>query len=161
MKAIYAGTFDPPHRGHLDVIRRGLTVVDELLVAVAINHEKRTLFSEAERIALLQKCLGGEPRVRVLALEGLVVELARREQVQFLLRGVRTVADFESESSMALANRQISGEPGIETVFLLPAAELSHVSSTRVKEIARFGGDVHSLLPAAIAREVVERLRAR
>lgn len=159
MKAVYAGTFDPPHRGHLDVIRRGLTVADELLVAVAINHEKRTVFSEAERMALLSKCLGTLSGVRVVALQGLVVDLARLENADFLLRGVRTVADFEAESSMAFANRQISGAVGIETVFILPAPELSHISSSRVKEIARFGGDVRPLLPSAIAEEVVQRLR--
>lgn len=159
MKALYAGTFDPPHRGHVDVIRRGLTIASELLVAVAINHKKQATFSEDERVGLLKQCVGSDPRIEIVAFQGLVADLVRDRKIDCILRGVRTVGDFEAESSMALANRQLLGEGGAETVFLLPASELSHISSTRIKEIAAFGGDCRSFLPEAIADTVLTRLR--
>ena len=96
-KAIYPGTFDPPHLGHIDLIERGLALVDELVVAVAVNTSKEAVFSQEERVDLLKSCIGHLERVRVVAFTGLVVELLQRESAQFLLRGIRTYSDFENE----------------------------------------------------------------
>lgn len=159
-RAIYPGTFDPPHRGHLDLIERGRALVDELVVAVAVNPEKRHVFTQAERVELLQTCTAGIAGTRVVPFDGLVVDLLRREDAQFILRGIRTFADFEAEYSMALMNRQLAGSRRAETLFVLPTLDLSHYSSRWVKEVAAFGGDVREMIPPVIANRVAERLRA-
>ena len=166
-RAIYPGTFDPPHKGHLDLIRRGCTLVDELVVAVARNREKNPAFTAEERVGLLERLCAPLGRVRVVAFDGLVVDLYREESASFLLRGIRTFADFEAEYTMALTNRALARPPegatedtvAAETVFVLPSLEFSHYSSRHVKEIAAFGGDIGAFLPPEILDEVTERLR--
>ncbi len=157
-RAIYPGTFDPPHKGHVDLIRRGCSLVDELVVAVAVNREKDPAFTVEERVDLLVKASGNLGNLRVVPFDGLVVELYQEVSASFLLRGIRTFADFEAEYTMALTNRSLSGAVPAETVFVLPSLEYSHFSSRHVKEIALFGGDVRSFLPEEIADEVIERL---
>lgn len=159
MKALYAGTFDPPHRGHIDLIQRSLTIAPKLVVAVAINHKKQATFSEGERVDLLQRCVGSDARVEVRPFRGLVADFVREQQITCIVRGVRSFADFEAESSMALANRALLADHPVETVLLLPAAELAHISSTRVKEITAFGGDCRSFLPESIADDVLAGLK--
>ena len=163
-RAIYPGTFDPPHRGHLDLIRRGRAIVDELVVAVAENRDKAPAFSVEDRVRFLERIVAPIAGVRVIAFDGLVVDLYREVGASFLLRGIRTFADFEAEYTMALTNRALSGGTAgsddlpAETIFVLPSLEFSHYSSRHVKEIASFGGDVRGFLPPEIAEEVASRM---
>ena len=117
-RAIYPGTFDPPHRGHLDLIRRGRSLVDELVVAVAENRDKSPAFTIEERVGWLERIVEPLPGVRVLAFDGLVVDLYHEVGASFLLRGIRTFADFEAEYTMALTNRALSGTEPAETIFV-------------------------------------------
>ena len=151
---LYAGSFDPPTRGHQDIIRRALAVVDRLIVAVAINSTKTPLFPIEQRADLLRR-VTDDARVQVREFRGLLVDLARDAGATVLVRGVRGVADFEYEVQMARLNRQLA--PGVETIFLAPSADVAHVSSTFVREIARLGGDVSPL----VHPDVVAALRAR
>jgi pantetheine-phosphate adenylyltransferase len=151
--AVYPGSFDPPTRGHEDLIRRSLQLADQVIVAVAVNAAKQPLFGVTERLEMLRHTLGDEPRIRFDAFEGLVADFARRIGASILVRGLRAVGDFEYEFQMALMNRQLN--PGLETVFLVPAQGLSYISSSLVREVARYGGDVGALVHPA----VVEALR--
>ena len=153
--AIYPGSFDPPTRGHEDLVRRSLSLCDRLVVAVATNAAKQPLFSVAERIDLLHRVIGDEPRVDVRSFEGLLVDFARATGATMVVRGLRAVADFDFEFQMALMNRTL--EPTLETVFLVPPPDLTFLSSSLVREVSRFGGDVTGL----VHPEVDEALRRR
>ena len=153
--AIYAGSFDPITRGHEDLILRTLEFVDRLIVAVAINSAKQPLFSTDERVQLIRSALHGELRVEVKAFDGLLVDFASREGANLLIRGLRAVSDFEYEYQMALMNRHLS--PKLETVFMIPSLDTTYISASLVREIARYGGDVSSLVHPATA----EALRAK
>ena len=142
--AIYPGSFDPPTRGHEDLIRRSLSLCDRLIVAVATNVAKQSLFSVDERLALLRTVIGDEPRVEVRNFEGLLVEFARSVGATMVVRGLRAVTDFDFEFQMALMNRTL--EPTLETVFLVPPPDLTFLSSSLVREVSRFGGDVSGLV---------------
>jgi pantetheine-phosphate adenylyltransferase len=155
--ALYPGSFDPPTLGHEDLARRALQLADRVVVAVAVNSAKEPLFSVAERLELLRSTLGNESRITVDAFEGLVAEYARRTSASLLVRGLRAVGDFEYELQMALMNRQLL--PGLETVFLVPAQGLSHVSASLVREVARHGGDVSPLVHPAVAAALAQRFR--
>jgi pantetheine-phosphate adenylyltransferase len=146
--AVYPGSFDPPTRGHEDLIRRSLQLADQVIVAVAVNAAKQPLFGVSERLEMLRHTLGDEPRIRFDAFEGLVADFARRIGASILVRGLRAVGDFEYEFQMALMNRQLN--PGLETVFLVPAQGLSYISSSLVREVARYGGDVGALVHPAV-----------
>jgi len=153
--ALYPGSFDPPTRGHEDLIRRSLQLADQVVVAVAVNATKQPLFSVPERLDMLRQTVGAEPRIRFDSFEGLVAEYAKRLGAAVLVRGLRAVGDFEYEFQMALMNRQLN--PGLETVFLVPAQGLSYISSSLVREVARYGGDVGALVHPSVA----EALRRR
>jgi pantetheine-phosphate adenylyltransferase len=153
--AIYPGSFDPPTRGHEDLIRRSLLLSDRLIVAVAVNVAKQPLFSVEERLAMLRTAVGEDPRIEFVAFEGLLADFARRTGASVVIRGLRAVSDFEYEFQMALMNRQL--HPSLETVFLVPALDLTYLSSSLVREVARFGGDVSALVHPAVE----EALRAR
>jgi pantetheine-phosphate adenylyltransferase len=153
--AIYPGSFDPPTRGHEDLIRRSLALADELVVAVAVNVQKQPLFSVEERLDLLRTTVGADPRVRFATFEGLLAEFARSVGATVIVRGLRAVSDFEYEFQMALMNRQL--HPMLETVFLVPAVDLTYLSSSLVREVARFGGDVTGLVHPAVATALRER----
>ncbi|MFQ5654526.1 MAG: pantetheine-phosphate adenylyltransferase [Planctomycetota bacterium] len=159
-RAIYPGTFDPPHLGHIDLIARGRALVDELIVAVAVNPDKRARFSSRERVSFLDECTRELEGVRTVEFSGLVVDLLRREGAGFILRGIRTFADFEAEYTMALTNRKLAGNQPAETIFVLPSLEYLHFSSRLVKEIASFGGDVRAFLPEKVADRIIEGLEA-
>lgn len=148
--ALYAGSFDPITNGHADLIRRSLGFVDRLVVGVAVNVSKQPLFSAEERMALIRAAVDDDPRVEVRAFSGLVVDFARQIGVTVVLRGLRAVADFEYEYQMALMNRHLS--PGLETMFMVPSVEVSYVSSSLVREVARFGGDIDALVHPTVAR---------
>lgn len=157
--AIYPGTFDPITRGHEDLIRRGLAFAERVTVGVTSAGGKAPLFTLEERVALIQECLGGEPRVDVLAFEGLLVDFARTVGAGFIVRGLRYVSDFEYEYQMALMNRKLA--PGIETVFLAPAFDLTYLSSSLVREVARFGGDLGDLVHPAVAAALKRKFAPR
>lgn len=154
--AIYPGSFDPPTRGHEDLIRRSLNLADEVIVAVARNASKQPLFSVTERLELLGASFPGEPRLRVESFDGLLVDYARARNATLVVRGLRAIADFEYELQMALMNRQL--HPEIETVFLMPALDLTYLSSSLVREVARLGGDVSALVSPAVAAALRAKL---
>jgi pantetheine-phosphate adenylyltransferase len=148
-RAIYPGSFDPPHNGHLDVLRRAARLFDEVIVAIAFNDQKRSLFSSEERLLLLQECVGDLPNVRVVEFEGLLVDFALHHHAHAVIRGLRAVSDFEFEFQMALMNRKL--EPTLETVFLTPIEQFTYLSSRLVKEIAMLGGKVDEFVPSCVA----------
>ena len=155
--AVYPGSFDPPTKGHQDLIHRSLALADRVIVAVAVNAAKQPLFSTEERLAMLKDTIGHEPRVSIQAFEGLLAEFAKREGASVIVRGLRAVSDFEYEFQMALMNRQL--HPSLETVFLVPALDLTYLSSSLVREVARFGGDVSSLVHPSVAQALGRRFR--
>jgi len=153
--AIYPGSFDPVTNGHLDLIQRASNLFDRLVVAVLVNPEKDPLFSPQERVKMLDLVVAHLPNVEVDTFEGLLVDYARSKGARVLLRGIRAVSDYEYELQMALMNRQL--EPDMETVFMLPAEAYSYLSSRLVREVARLGGSIKGLVPAAVE----ERIRAK
>ena len=155
--ALYAGSFDPPTRGHEDLIRRSLPLVDRVIVAVAVNAAKQPLFTPAERLDMLRLTVGPGPRIGFESFEGLVADFARKIGAGILVRGLRAVGDFEYEFQMALMNRQLN--PGLETVFLVPAQGLSYISSSLVREVSRYGGDVSGLVHPGVADALKRRFR--
>jgi len=157
VSALYPGSFDPVTRGHLDLVERALPLFDRLTVAVAVNSSKNTTFTAEERVAMLREVLPADPRVSVTTFRGLVVDFCRAQGIGAILRGVRTVSDFEYEYQMALTNRHLA--PGIETVFVMPSVQFSYVSSSLIREVVRNGGDVGSFLPPPVERRLRERLR--
>ena len=153
--AVYAGSFDPITRGHEDLIQRSCEFVDKLVVAVANNSSKKPLFSPDERVALIRQATANNPRVEVRQFQGLLVNFAREVGASLIIRGLRAVADFEYEFQMALMNRQLS--PGLETVFMVPSVETTYISSSIIREVAQFGGDLDGLVHPVVA----EALKAK
>lgn len=154
---MYPGSFDPITRGHEDLIRRSLTFADKVIVAVAVNVAKQPLFTLEERVALINQAVN-DPQVEVRSFEGLLADFARGVGAAVIVRGLRAVSDFEYEFQMALMNRNLA--PGIETVFLVPAFDLTYLSSSLVREVARFGGDVSQLVHPAV-RQALKNKFAR
>jgi pantetheine-phosphate adenylyltransferase len=152
--AVYPGSFDPPTKGHEDLVRRSLALADRLIVAIAVNVVKQPLFSVDERLEMLRTAVGDDKRVAFEAFDGLLADFAKRVGASIIVRGLRAVSDFEYEFQMALMNRQL--HPSLETVFLVPAVDLTYLSSSLVREVARFGGDVgpmvHPVVASALAR---------
>jgi pantetheine-phosphate adenylyltransferase len=153
--ALYPGSFDPPTRGHEDLIRRSLALADRVIVAVASNSAKEPLFSVEERLAMLRTAIGAEPRIVVETFEGLLADFAKHSGASVVVRGLRAVSDFEYEFQMALMNRQL--HPSLETVFLVPAVDLTYLSSSLVREVARYGGDVSALVHPTVAKALARR----
>ena len=153
--AIYAGSFDPFTLGHVDVVRRGAALFDEVVVAVGNNPAKRYFFDLEQRRRLVEACCADVPNVRVVGFEGLLIDAARRERCGVILRGLRALSDFDLEFRNGLANRDMSG---IETLFLLTEPSKIFLSSSLVKEIAVNGGDVQRYVPAAVLDAIAERL---
>ena len=147
-RAIYPGSFDPVTNGHLDVIERACRLFDEVIVAVACNEEKRALFANEERMALLRETAGRMPGVTIASFDGLLVDFAREQNAGAVIRGLRAVSDFEFEFQMALMNRKLN--PAIETIFLMPKEDYTYLSSRLVKEIARLGGSVGAFVPHSV-----------
>jgi pantetheine-phosphate adenylyltransferase len=147
--ALYPGSFDPPTRGHEDLVRRSLKLCDRLIVAVARNSTKQPLFSVEDRLGLLREAVGPEPRVSFETFDGLLVDFARAQGASMIVRGLRAVSDFEYEFQMALMNRHLHHE--LETVFLVPSVDITYLSSSLVREVARYGGDLGPLVHPAVA----------
>lgn len=154
-RAIYPGSFDPITNGHLDVIQRAAGLFDELVVAVARDNAKQSLFTLDERVELLRAATAHLSNLRVLPFEGLLVDFAREQQAVALVRGLRAVSDFEFEFQLALMNRKL--EPNLETLFLMPREELTYISSRLVKEIARLGGNVNQFVPPHVVSALKEK----
>ena len=157
--AVYPGTFDPITRGHEDLIRRGLLFADRIVLAIAMQTGKQPLFTAEERVDLARKTVGEDPRVEVRAFDGLLVRFAGEIGATLIVRGLRYVSDFEYEFQMALMNRKLAAE--IETVFLVPAFDLTYLSSSLVREVARFGGDVGPLVSPVVHEALRRKFAAR
>ena len=155
-RAIYPGSFDPVTNGHLDVIERARKLFDEVVVAVAHNDQKQPYFTLKERLAFLAQVTASLNGVKVLPLDGLLVEFAVRQNAHAVVRGLRAVSDFEFEFQMALMNRKL--EVTVETIFLMPKEEYTYLSSRIVKEIARLGGDVAQFVPACVVEGFARKL---
>ena len=155
--AVYPGSFDPPTRGHEDLVRRSLALADRLIVAVAVNVVKQPLFSVDERLEMLRTAVGDDKRVAFESFDGLLAVFAKRVGASIIVRGLRAVSDFEYEFQMALMNRQL--HPSLETVFLVPAVDLTYLSSSLVREVARFGGDVSPMVHPVVASALARRFQ--
>ncbi len=156
---IYPGTFDPITYGHLDVLRRAARLFDRVTVAVAVNPGKGPVFSVDERMAMIRPNLSDLPNVGVTSFGGLLMEFAREQKADAIIRGLRALSDFEFEFNMALMNRHL--EPAIETLFVMPNEQFSYCSSTLVKQVARYGGDVAHFVPANVADALQHAFKAR
>ena len=155
--AVYPGSFDPITNGHVDVLRRAAAAFDRVVVAVLVNPRKATVDSADERVAAIRAAIAealaeDQERIEVVAFDGLTVDLCRRIGARWLIRGLRAVADFEAELQMAHMNRKMA--PEVDTVFFMTALEHAYLSSSLVREIARFGGDVAPLVPTAVLRRL-------
>ena len=156
--AICAGSFDPPTDGHLNIIERGLKVFDRIIVAVAVNTRKEPIFTAEERIGMLREIFKGEPRVVVDGFEGLLVDYARSKKVHTILRGLRTMGDYEYESQMALANKTL--DPEIEILYMMTEGKYAHLSSSIIKEILQFGGSGCGMIHPVVEKELKKKLRS-
>ncbi len=158
-KAVFTGTFDPLTLGHLDVIRRGAVLFDELVVAIGVNPNKLMLFDIDERVSLAQTVVRPFANVSVKPFNELAVQFVRRIGARIILRGVRTLSDMEYEFSMTLTNARL--DPGVETVFLMADGEYSHVSSSLIKQVARFGGEsaLARFVPPELVAPIMEKIR--
>jgi pantetheine-phosphate adenylyltransferase len=156
---VYPGTFDPITLGHLDIIRRGIHLVDRLVIGVTTNPSKEPMFSVAERMAMVEREVADVPGVSVVEFDALLMDFAEREGASLILRGLRAVADFEYEYQMAGMNQQLNDR--IETVFLMADVSLQPIASRLVKEIARYGGAIDKFVTHSVARDVAAKLKAR
>lgn len=159
--AVFSGSFDPPTNGHLDVLRRALKIFDKVVVAIGVNPQKQSMFTAAERAALFHQAIRDDAglnasasNIEISLTTGLLAQFATEKKANAIIRGVRTVAEYESEMNMALLNRDLTG---IETVLLFAEPKLSYVSSSAVKEIAAFGGVVTPFVPEVVANAVAAK----
>src|SRR6185503_17003216 len=154
--------FDPIHNGHVDVIQRSLQIFDELIVAVVANPSKQPLFSVSERLEMLDEAtanLGIGPHLRIVAFDGLLIDLVARERANCIVRGIRAVSDFEYEFQMALMNRKLRSN--VETVFLMPHERYTYISSRLIKEVSSFGSAVTGMVPPIVEQRMREKFSAR
>ncbi len=155
-RAIYPGSFDPVTFGHLDVIHRAARISEELIVGVLENGSKNQLFSAAERVNMLEEATRDLPNVRILSFEGLLIDFAKQEECQVIIRGLRAITDFEYELQMAQTNRIMDAK--LDTMFLTTSLEYAYLSSSTVKEVARFGGNLSKFVPEAVAKRLKEKI---
>lgn len=159
LRAIYPGSFDPVTYGHIDIMRRSCKIVDELIVGVLSNKEKIPLFSVEERVKMLKEVTKDLDNIRIVPFDGLLVEFASRMNAGLVIRGLRAITDFEYELQMSQTNQKL--DPNIETMFLTTSIEYSYLSSTTVREIAAFGGDLTQFVPEAVALELEKKMNTK
>jgi pantetheine-phosphate adenylyltransferase len=155
--AVYTGVFDPIHLGHVEMIRRGARLYDRLIVGVGNNPEKRTFFTQEERLALVEQVIAPLDNVSVKKFDGLAVHFVREEKARIMLRGLRTVSDMEYEFQMSLTNLSLDNQ--IETVFLMAKETYSHISGTLLRQIAMYGGELEKFVPPEVKAALQERAR--
>jgi pantetheine-phosphate adenylyltransferase len=153
--AVYPGSFDPITNGHLDLIQRGLKIFDHIIVAIAINLAKKSLFSSEERLEMMRVSLGDNPSISVDSFTGLLVEYCRQRNARAILRGLRAVTDFEYEFQLAMMNRRLA--PDIETVFIMTGIRWVYLSSSILKEAAVHGGDIESMVPEVVYAKLKDK----
>lgn len=156
LRGIYPGSFDPVTLGHMDIIKRGSHLVDELIVGVLCNNAKMPLFSVEERVKMLEEVTCNLPNVRIIPFEGLLVDFAKELDAKVVIRGLRAITDFEYELQMAQTNQKLQSD--IETLFLTTSLDYSYLSSTTVKEVAAFGGDISQFVPEAVADRMKDKM---
>ena len=156
-RAIYPGSFDPVTFGHMDMILRSAKIVDELIVAVLINSAKNSLFSIEERVSMLEEMTSGIPNVKVRSFEGLLIDFAKKMDASLIIRGLRAVTDFEYELQLAQTNRIVNAE--VDTMFLITSLKYAYLSSTNVKEMASYGGDISQFVPAQLIERIYEKYK--
>ncbi|MBZ5560426.1 MAG: pantetheine-phosphate adenylyltransferase [Acidobacteriia bacterium] len=157
--AVYPGSFDPLTNGHVDIITRGARLFDRIIVAMLVNAEKAPLFSMDERVEIARAVFKSHPKVEVDTFDGLLVDYVERRQAQVIVRGLRAVSDFEFEFQMALMNQRLN--PTIDTVFMMPAAQYTYISSRLIKEVFALGGRVHGLVPELVEERLREKVTAK
>jgi pantetheine-phosphate adenylyltransferase len=154
-RAVYPGMFDPVHNGHLDLIERSLRIFDEVIVAVVGNPSKSQLFTAAERMEMIDEATTGHQNFRIVAFDGLTIDLVTRERADCIVRGIRAVSDFEYEFQMALMNRRLRGT--VETVFLMPHERYTYISSRLIKEVASYGASVTGMVPTGVEKRLAAK----
>jgi len=159
MRAIYPGSFDPVTNGHIDIIKRAAKISDELIVGVLNNKAKTPLFSVEERVKMLCEVTKDMENVKILAFEGLLIEFAKQMQANVIIRGLRAVTDFEYELQMSQTNHKLNSE--IETLFMTTGLEYSFLSSSTVRELASFGGDISQFVPKSVEEQVIEKMKQK
>ena len=154
--AVYPGSFDPVTNGHLDIITRGSKVFDKLIVGVLVNVDKKGLFDIEERVELIKKVTKDLDNVEVVSFKGLLIDFMKVHNASVILKGLRAVSDFEYEFQMALMNNKL--DPEVETVFMMTSAQYSYLSSSAVKQVAKFGGCIEGLVPDEVIGDIIERI---
>ncbi|MBQ7989910.1 MAG: pantetheine-phosphate adenylyltransferase [Oscillospiraceae bacterium] len=157
--AVCPGSFDPITVGHLDIIKRAAAIFDKVIVVVAVNPQKTSSFTPMERMELIRRCIRGLDNVAVDMTEGLIVDYVKRADAGVVVKGLRAMTDFEYEFQMSLINRSISG--GVETVFMTASAEHMYLSSSAVKQVAYYGGDISAFVPAEVHEDIKNRLTSK
>jgi pantetheine-phosphate adenylyltransferase len=152
LRAIYPGSFDPVTFGHMDIIRRSYEIADELIIGVLNNNQKSPLFSADERVKMLEVVTKDLENIRIVLFEGLLIDFAKEMEAKLIIRGLRAITDFEYELQMSQTNHRLA--PGIETMFLTTGVEYSYLSSSVVKEVAAFGGEVVQFVPGIVVKEL-------
>ena len=159
LRAIYPGSFDPVTFGHIDIIERAARISDELIVGVLQNKAKTPLFSVEERVTMLGEVTKHLKNVKIVPFEGLLIEFAKQMDAKVIVRGLRAITDFEYELQMSQTNRKLNSD--VETLFLTTSLDYSYLSSTTVKEVASFGGDITQFVPEFVAEKVTEKIKER
>jgi len=157
--AVYPGTFDPVTNGHLDILTRASSIFDVVYVAIAINLRKEPLFSTDERIKLVRECTKDFSNVQIEKFNGLVVDFAQKVGATVVIRGLRAISDFDYEFQMALTNRSLN--ENVDTVFLMPHKDYTYLSSSTIREIARFNGDVSGFVPDCVRKAMAKKFRSK
>lgn len=152
---VYPGSFDPITNGHLSLIRRGLSIFDQIIVAVAVNPSKKSLFTVEERVDMIREALRGEERIEVDSFQGLTVDYTRKRKANAILRGIRAMSDFENEFQLALMNRRLNRD--IQSVFLMTDYKWFYMSSSLIKEVASLGGDIKGMVPKFVAERLIDK----
>ena len=159
VRAIYPGSFDPVTYGHIDIITRSSKLADELVIGVLKNNSKRPLFSVEERVKMLEEVTKDIPNVKIMPFAGLLVDFARQTGARVVVRGLRAITDFEYELQMSQMNHKLEAE--VETVFFTTSLEYSYLSSSTVKEVAAFGGDISQFVPETVVEKINDKMKKR